>query len=83
MIESDKPLKLSPQVIIDRDFWKERVQCALDIAIQFGGIDGVHHKSWVIDQIVRELAGDRYEELVRNACIGTGIAPEWWIEEDE
>jgi hypothetical protein len=38
--------------------------------VRFGGIDGEHHKLWVIDQMVRALAGDRYEAIVREACDG-------------
>jgi hypothetical protein len=30
---------------------------ALEIAIQFGGVDGSHHKMWTIDQMVRALTG--------------------------
>jgi hypothetical protein len=62
-----------------------RITKALGLAIEFGGIDGAHHKDWVIDQMVRVLSGDYYEELVRNAKDGaegpdtyaweTGIAP--------
>ena len=60
-------------------------QKALGIAARFGGIDGAHHKAWVIDQMVRALTGDGYDEFVRNACDGedgpetyswdTGVAP--------
>ena len=58
---------------------------AIDIAMQFGQIDGDHHKTWVIDQMVRVLAGSKYEEIIREFCAGedgpntyewdTGIAP--------
>lgn len=61
------------------------VQRALNIILQYGGIDGEHHKTWVIDQVVRILTGDKYEEWVRDACDGedgpntygwdVGIAP--------
>ena len=43
---------------------------AIELAVRFGGIDGDHHKAWVIDQMVRALAGDRYEEVVREARDG-------------
>jgi len=43
---------------------------ALDIAIRYGGINGDHHKAWVIDQIVRALTGDDYERVVAEACAG-------------
>lgn len=34
-----------------------RIDKALKIAIEYGGIDGDRHKTWVIDQIVRTLTG--------------------------
>jgi hypothetical protein len=30
---------------------------ALDVAVRYGGIDGDHHKRWVIDQMIRALTG--------------------------
>lgn len=36
----------------------------LRLAIQYGQLDGAHHKAWVIDQMVRELAGNLYDELI-------------------
>jgi hypothetical protein len=64
---------------------EKRIADALEIAVQFGGIDGAHHKDWVIDQMVRALAGDRYDALVAEAKAGedgpetyeweVGIAP--------
>lgn len=40
---------------------------ALDIAFKYAGIDGAHHKAWVIDQMVRALLSDPddYKEWVR------------------
>jgi hypothetical protein len=40
---------------------------ALQIAREFGGIDGDHHKTWVIDQMVAALTGQ--------PASGRGIAP--------
>lgn len=64
---------------------EEKIQAAIDLAVKYGGIDGAHHKDWVIDQMVRVLAGEKYEEIVREACDGedgantysweVGIAP--------
>jgi hypothetical protein len=34
----------------------ERIAKALDLIFQYGGIDGGHHKQWVLDQVVRKLA---------------------------
>lgn len=49
---------------------EERLQKAIHIAIRFGGICGDHHKAWVIDQMVRALAGDKYEQVVKDAKAG-------------
>jgi len=38
---------------------------ALEVIERFGGIDGEHHKQWVIDQVARALLGGRYEDWVR------------------
>lgn len=64
---------------------QEKIQNAIEMAVKYGGIDGAHHKDWVIDQMVRILAGDNYEQVVKEACDGedgpntydwdTGIAP--------
>lgn len=66
----------------------EYVQQAIDIAVKYGGIDGAHHKDWVIDQMVRALCSYQkgwYEHVVAEACKGedgpdtyewnVGIAP--------
>ncbi|EPZ3025628.1 hypothetical protein ACXMRQ_000431 [Shigella boydii] len=62
-----------------------RIERAIELASRFGGSDEVHHLRWVIDQMVRELAGERYDQVVASACAGedgpdtwrwnTGIAP--------
>jgi hypothetical protein len=48
----------------------ERIEKAIELAVQYGGIDGGHHKMWVIDQMVRVLAGKRYEAIVLEPCDG-------------
>ena len=42
----------------------ERIEKALEFAWCYGQIDGSHHKLWVIDQMVRVLPGEEYEEWV-------------------
>lgn len=37
---------------------EDRIKKALDVIERFGGIDGEHHKTWVIDQVVRALVRD-------------------------
>jgi hypothetical protein len=44
---------------------RDRIMKALDIATDYGGIDGAHHKMWVIDQMVSALTGDHYSEWVK------------------
>lgn len=66
------------------DGLEQKIEAALEAA-QYGQIDGAHHKTWVIDQMVRALTGDKYEEWVKDFCDGvdgpetysweTGIAP--------
>jgi len=41
------------------------VKQALDIAARYGQDEGAHHEMWCIDQMVRALTGDGYEEWVR------------------
>lgn len=67
------------------EFLVDRITQAVDLAVKYGGIDGAHHKDWVIDQIVRKLSGKQYTQVVRKACDGpdgpdtysweTGVAP--------
>lgn len=51
---------------------QKRIRKALDLAIRFGQIDGAHHKTWVIDQMVRALVGGKreYNALVKEVCAG-------------
>lgn len=58
----------------------DRFNQALDLAFRYGGIPESHHKAWVIDQMVRALAGKHYTALIQEACGTThtwdeGIAP--------
>ena len=48
----------------------EKIRQAIQLAVQYGGHDGDHHKAWVIDQMVRVLAGSEYDRVVADACAG-------------
>lgn len=48
----------------------EKIEKAIELAVIYGGIDGAHHKTWLIDQMVRALAGDKYDHIVADACAG-------------
>lgn len=41
----------------ERDEIASRVASALEYINSYGGIDGGHHKMWVLDQVVRALTG--------------------------
>lgn len=47
-----------------------RIRDAIDLAIQYGGIDSSHHMAWVIDQMLRILAGEGYDALIKEANTG-------------
>lgn len=49
---------------------EDRISEALKIVLEYGGIDGDHHKTWVIDQVVRTLTGPSYNQWVLDACDG-------------
>lgn len=50
---------------------------ALALITQYGGIDGGHHKQWVLDQIVRKLAGENYQNWVAEYDDGDGDEHLW------
>lgn len=39
-------------------------QKALEVAFSYGQIDGSHHKTWTIDQMVRALTGENYDDFI-------------------
>ena len=40
-----------------KDHINETIEKALEVARDYGQIDGAHHRAWVIDQMVRALCG--------------------------
>jgi hypothetical protein len=49
---------------------RTRVYEALELAMDYGAIDGDHHKMWVIDQMVRTLTGCPFEKVTAIDCRG-------------
>lgn len=43
----------------------DKITEATNLALQFGMIDGAHHKQWVIDQMLRILNGEKYDEIIK------------------
>lgn len=50
----------------DGPLLEDKIESALDKAHQYGQIEGDHHRAWVIDQMVRALLGEDYDDWVRN-----------------
>lgn len=44
---------------------KTRIEEAIDIATYVMAIDGDHHKVWGLDQIVKVLAAENYDDVVK------------------
>ncbi len=58
----------------------ERIEAAIAIAERYGGIDGEHHKQWVIDQMLRVLmTPERYEEFWRTRTNGPDGEPDYYM----
>ena len=53
------------------------------IAMQSGGVDGDHHKAWVIDQMVRALTGSPVAYFRNNSAVGEPIIVAGLGESDE
>ena len=49
---------------------EEKIAEAIEFAVRYSRIDSNHHKAWVIDQMVRVLAGSKYEQIVLEATHG-------------
>ena len=67
------------------EYGSDDAEAALRMLLNYGQTDGAHHKTYVIDQAVRLLAGPYYDDLIAAYCDGedgadtyewdTGIAP--------
>lgn len=62
--------KVNLYVVQDVPLFTPDVERALQIAREDGGIDGAHHKTWAIDQMVRALTGPGYAGFVEDAKRG-------------
>lgn len=46
----------------------EKIDAATDLIVRYGGIDGAHHKQWVLDQVLRVFRGDDYPAFIAEIC---------------
>jgi len=64
---------------------KQKLDVIENLITSYGQIDGDHHKLWVINEIIKVITGDEYQQWVNVYCDGedgpntygwdTGIAP--------
>lgn len=47
---------------------KEKIDEAVDLILDCAQIDGAHHKTWVLDQVLRILVGDQYDSYIKDYC---------------
>lgn len=45
----------------------DKASVALMIAAKYAAVEGEHHKTWVIDQMIRALTGNQYEAFIEHA----------------
>jgi hypothetical protein len=62
-------------VSLSADDYGQMVGAAIEVVERFAGIDGEHHKQWVIDQMMRCLLGDEYERWVKDRNSDTEYEP--------
>lgn len=43
---------------------QDQIEKAIELIGDYGGIDGGHHKQWLIDQVLRVLTDTGYKEWV-------------------
>lgn len=81
-MQDDEPAaRLEITLLAEHDIEVDPIVGALMVANAWAGIDGAHHKDWVIDQMVRALLGPQYDawragfESERKLTWEEGIAP--------
>lgn len=55
----------------------DRIEKAIEIAVKYGGIDGAHHKTWVIDQMVRAVPTRDGSTFWGYSSVPQGLC-NWW-----
>lgn len=62
----------------------DRIKAAIEIVARYGGIDGAHHKQWLLDQVLRALMPPAlYAEFVRTRTDGPNGEPDYYSPWDE
>lgn len=45
---------------------QDRINDAVEMILWCGQIDGAHHKMWVLDQVLRTLLQDQYDDAIED-----------------
>jgi len=53
----------------------DRVQKAVELILRYGMIDGAHHKQWILDQVLRVLLADSYNDTIAQYNTDDDYAP--------
>lgn len=54
----------------------QKIGCALTVIERFGSFEELHHKQWVLDQVVQELLGpELYKDWVKDRNSDTSHEP--------
>ncbi len=62
---------------------EERIQAALKFASECAGIEGDHHRAWLVDQMVRILTGCPMVQMQFIDCLGKPYPAEVLGESEE
>jgi chemotaxis methyl-accepting protein methylase len=50
---------------------EQKIKEVLSLIYQYGGIDGSHHKQWLLNKILETLLeGEEYNEFITEYCDG-------------
>lgn len=49
---------------------RQRIMKAIEVCFAYSQVDGDHHKAWVLDEIMRALAGEHYGRVVELHNVG-------------
>ena len=64
--ENEKLIEINRKQANRKKELEEEHKNVLDLIFEYGQTDGEHHKMWVIDQIVRMLTKDKYNEWIKD-----------------
>ena len=62
-------------------YYRDKIRNAIAMIEDHGGYDGAHHKQWVLDQTLKILLGEQYENWVKDYQDGVD-GPETYLWEE-